>query len=144
MKNFIFITCLILSFASGFVFGKYYFHNEIDNVIVKRDTVLKTVNPQPLILEKVKTKIIKTRDTIIITKPFKAVVDTIIKRDTVFAKFEYPENLFSLSIKSKPDTIKTYSIIFRGIKERKENWWEKPLIIFSSLTAGYLIGTSFK
>jgi len=148
MKTIIITISLALSFALGFVLGENYSHkrlkNEIPIVKIKRDTILKKVKVKPLILEKIKTKIIHTKDTIIITKPFKAIVDTIIKRDTVFAQFEYPNNLFSLSIKSKPDTIKTYSIIYKELREKKEKWWEKPLIIFSSLTAGYLIGTSTK
>ena len=148
MKTTIITISIALSFALGYVLGINYTHGilqkEIPVIQIKRDTILKKVKTKPLILEKVKTKIIYTKDTVIITKPFKAIVDTVIKRDTVFAQFQYPQNLFSLSIKSKPDTIKTYSIIYKELKEKKEKWWEKPLIIFSSLTAGYLIGTSSK
>ncbi len=148
MKTTIITISIALSFALGYVLGINYshsiLHKKIPVVQIKRDTILKKVKSKPLILEKVKTKIIHTKDTLIITKPFKAIVDTVIKRDTVFAQFQYPQNLFSLSIKSKPDTIKTYSIIYKELKEKKEKWWEKPLIIFSSLTAGYLIGTSSK
>lgn len=148
MKKILLIISLVFSFVLGFVLGKHYFKNDdtnnISSVIIKRDTIFKKVETKPIILEKIKTKIIRTRDTVIITKPFRAVLDTIIKRDTIFAQFEYPENLFSLSINSKPDTIKTYSIIYKELKIQRAKWWEKPLIIFSSLTAGYLIGKSIK
>lgn len=144
MKNIIIV--MLLSLALGFIIGRSNFffksQNNISIVKLRRDTILQ--KEKPLILEKVKTKIIKIKDTIILTKPFKAIVDTVVRSDTIFASFEYPHNYFSLSVKSKPDTIKTYSIIYRQLNRKKEIWWHKPLIIVGAITAGYLLGKSTK
>lgn len=111
---------------------------------VKHDTIIIAKQSEPLVLEKVKPKIIIQRDTLILTKPFVAVVDTIIKRDTVFAKYEFPQNNFDLLIRKKPDStiIHTVYVTKEIIKERP--WWEPPAYILGGTLAGLLIGKSIR
>ncbi len=112
--------------------------------ILKRDTVIIVKQSEPIVIEKAKTKIIYTRDTIIQTQPFIAVVDTIIKKDTVYAKFEFPANNFDLWIKKKPDStlIQTITITKEIIKERP--WWEASAYSLGGAVIGFLLGKTVK
>lgn len=112
--------------------------------IIKRDTVIVVKQAEPIIIEKAKTKIVYTRDTIIQTQPFIAVVDTIIKKDTVYAKFEFPANNFDLWIKKKPDStlIQTITITKEIIKDRP--WWEASAYSLGGAVIGFLLGKTVK
>ena len=112
--------------------------------IIKRDTVIVVKQSEPIIIEKAKTKIVYTRDTIIQTQPFIAVVDTIIKKDTVYAKFEFPANNFDLWIKKKPDStlIQTITITKEIIKDRP--WWEASAYSLGGAVIGFLLGKTVK
>jgi hypothetical protein len=112
--------------------------------IIKRDTVIIVKQAEPIIIEKAKTKIVYTRDTIIQTQPFIAVVDTIIKKDTVYAKFEFPANNFDLWIKKKPDStlIQTITITKEIIKDRP--WWEASAYSLGGAVIGFLFGKTVK
>ena len=112
--------------------------------IIKRDTVIVVKQAEPIIIEKAKTKIVYTRDTIIQTQPFIAVVDTIIKKDTVYAKFEFPANNFDLWIKKKPDStlIQTITVTKEIIKDRP--WWEASAYSLGGAVIGFLLGKTVK
>jgi hypothetical protein len=112
--------------------------------IIKRDTVIIVKQAEPIIIEKAKTKIVYTRDTIIQTQPFIAVVDTIIKKDTVYAKFEFPANNFDLWIKKKPDStlIQTITVTKEIIKDRP--WWEASAYSLGGAVIGFLLGKTVK
>ena len=112
--------------------------------IIKRDTVIVVKQAEPIIIEKAKTKIVYTRDTIIQTQPFIAVVDTIIKKDTVYAKFEFPANNFDLWIKKKPDStlIQTITITKEITKDRP--WWEASAYSLGGAVIGFLLGKTVK
>lgn len=138
------LALIIISWLACFYLGrssKYCY--EYTNIITKRDTVVIVKQAEPITIEKAKTKIVYTRDTIIQTQPFIAVVDTIIKRDTIFAKFDYPENSFDLWIRKKPDStlIHTIYITKEIVKERP--WWEAPAFTLGGTIVGYVIGKSF-
>lgn len=126
---------------TAFIAG-YFMHDADPNIEyrykVKRDTIIKTVKTDPVIIEQIKPNIIYKRDTVIKTKPFVAVVDTVIKRDTVYAEYEYPENLFSLEISHPDDSIMIPQIT--EYKEKKEEWWEKPILFITGSFVGYLLG----
>lgn len=106
------------------------------------DTVIKIIKRKPIVINRVKTKIIYTRDTVIITKPFIASLDTILRQDTVSAKYQYPENLFSIAIRNRPDSIKVEQVTIIKTIEREQPWWEVPAYILSGVATGYLIGAA--
>ena len=118
--------------------------NDTVQTILKRDTMIIVKQSEPIIIEKAKTKIVYTRDTIIQTQPFIAVVDTIIKKDTVYAKFEFPANNFDLWIKRKPDStlIQTITITKEVIKDRP--WWEASAYTLGGAVIGFLLGKTVK
>ena len=118
--------------------------NDSVQTVLKRDTVIVVKQAEPIIIEKAKTKIVYTKDTIIQTQPFVAVVDTIIKKDTVYAKFEFPANNFDLWIKRKPDStlIQTITITKEVIKERP--WWEASAYTLGGSVIGFVLGKSIK
>jgi hypothetical protein len=118
--------------------------NDSVQTIIKRDTVIVVKQSEPIIIEKAKTKIVYTRDTIIQTQPFIAVVDTIIKKDTVYAKFEFPANNFDLWIKKKPDStlIQTITITKEIVKERP--WWEASAYTLGGAVLGFVLGKTIK
>lgn len=74
------------------------------DTVVRYDTVIKTRRVVRLV-NVPSTRIDTLRDTLIVDKPFVASLDTIAQGDTIGVKFQFPEKTFSLSVKSKPDSI---------------------------------------
>ena len=74
--------------------------------------------------------------------PFVSQLDTIINHDTIGIRFLYPENLFTLSMKLKPDYIreKLIKITETITVEKKEAWYIKPAIFLTGGLLGYIGG----
>jgi len=148
MENYKYIFALVLLIIVlllSFLLGRSSKNcNDTVQTIIKRDTVLIVKQAEPIVIEKAKTKIVYTRDTIIQTQPFIAVVDTIIKKDTVYAKFEFPANNFDLWIKKKPDStlIQTITITKEITKDRP--WWEASAYSLGGAVIGFLLGKTIK
>ncbi len=139
-------TILILvMIALSFFLGRSTKHCEpITNTIIRKDTVLIIKESEPIVIEKIKPKIIYKRDTMIETKPFVAVVDTVIKRDTVYAKYEFPENSFDLMIRKKPDSTMIQTIYITKEIMRERSWWETPVYIIGGVAVGFTVGSLTK
>lgn len=140
---FINIILLILLLAVWFAKHKYLageIHFKDESRVVLRDTVIKIVPQEPIVITKTKAKIIKTRDTILMAAPFVMAFDTIVQRDTITASFEYPEQLFSLAIRRTADTNYTERIFITREKPAAKTFWETPLAVIGAVAAGYLIG----
>ncbi len=106
---------------------------------IYRDTVYKVIKPEPIIIEKVKTKIRYLKDTVILTKPFIASLDTIVKHDTIKCYYTFPENLLSMHIARSQDTLITHTINFSQNTIKKSPWWYDPLLLFGGFVTGYTI-----
>ena len=139
------LVFLIIVLLLSFLLGRNSKNcNDSVQTIIKRDTVIVVKQAEPIVIEKAKTKIVYTRDTIIQTQPFIAVVDTIIKKDTVYAKFEFPANNFDLWIKKKPDStlIQTITITKEITKDRP--WWEASAYTLGGAVIGFVLGKTIK
>ncbi len=133
---------LAIAFALGLVFGRFYLYEKSEPEALEkvvRDTVFQKVKSEPIEIERVKTKIKIKRDTIIRFKPFVAVTDTIIRRDTVKARYEFPENLFSLSVKKKVDSLPA-QIVRVKTGRKKDDWTERSAYALGGVAVGLLIG----
>jgi hypothetical protein len=108
--------------------------------ILKTDTIYREVPSEPIVISKVRTRIVYQKDTIIETQPFTAVVDTIINRDTLHTEFNFPENSFSMLLLRKPDTVTVYKVTMLETPPQKSNWWEVPLSILGGAALGYAFG----
>jgi len=138
------LVFLIIVLLLSFLLGRNSKNcNDSVQTIIKRDTVIVVKQAEPIVIEKSRTKLVFKRDTLIETKPFTAIIDTIIKRDTVYAKFDFPENSFDLWIRKKPDSTMVHTIYITKeiIKERP--WWEAPAFTIGGTIVGYVIGKSF-
>jgi len=151
MKTTTIIILLILAFAAGIVAavllfspaGKTDLSVKADKYIF-RDTLIRLV-PQPAIkIYKVKTKVIKLKDTVIQSYPFTAKLDTIILRDTIKAEFAFPQNTLSLELLKKPDTLKTERITLQKTIEKEKPWWETPVCIAGGILTGIIIRSAIK
>lgn len=137
------IVLLAISLLLSFYLGKSSKHcNELTNVITKRDTIIIVKQSEPITIEKAKTKLVFKRDTIIETKPFTAIIDTIIKRDTVYAKFDFPENSFDLWIRKKPDSSVVHTIYITKEIVKERPWWEVSAYTLGGTIIGFVIGKS--
>lgn len=123
------------------------------------DTVLRTA--EPVIVEKAKARISRQltafsfqqeKDSALADSrqptadSFTATLDTIINADTLHAEFEYPEALFSIMLKRRPDStfIKT-AFIDRTIYAQKERAsWEIPVYVGAGIVGGFLLGRIVK
>lgn len=108
---------------------------------VRIDTLIKTIESKPIII-KTKPTIIYKSDTIIKTKSFIAKIDTVILRDTVQAMYEFPENMFSVSVIRMKDTI--YIPQATIFKYRSYDWLRTAGYVAGAFTFGYLSGNSRK
>jgi len=134
-KVMIVITIVILTL----LMNKQFFPAEIITEIkYVHDTLL--IKSEPIILEKIKAKIIYIKDTIIESKPFIARIDTIIKYDTIKIDYIFPDNEFNLFIRKKPDTTFNNNIYITKFIEVK-----RPIVIdIISHTAIFLLGIIIK
>ena len=73
--------------------------------IEKRDTIYKIIQKDPIEIIRTKPKLRIVRDTVIQSPEFIAVLDTVIRRDTIRAEYEFPQNLLSLQIRQSPDSL---------------------------------------
>lgn len=131
----------------SFIAGRYSRENEkIIETQIHRDTVTVVDYPEPIVLEKVKSKIEYIKDTIIQTQPFEACIDTIVRQDTVNARYNFPENIFSLEIRKKPDStrIQTITILKESIKTENQPWWHTPLAAAGGVLLGIAISNVSK
>jgi hypothetical protein len=141
---------IILAILIG-IFGLYFLNisdkprTDSKNInTIKIDTIIKFIYQEPIVITKYKTRLVKKSDTIIEVNPFVALIDTFIKHDTIRAEFEFPQNLFSMEIKRKPDSVRIEKITQVQTIEKDKPWWEVPVYIVGGTVLGYLLGSSFR
>lgn len=137
------ILCLFIGFVLAYFFlGRDF--SSVHNVkrLVSIDTVIKEIRSEPIVLTKVVPKITYVHDTIYSSMPYKAVLDTILRSDTIKAEYRFPENLLSLRISTQADTLTYFNTKTIDLYAKEENWWEIPSYILGGIALGYLIGDS--
>ncbi len=135
---------IIIVFVSIIAFLSGYFINDNrskNSHEIKIDTLFIEKPAEPIIVEKIKPKLIYSRDTIIQTQPFTAMIDTVIQRDTIRINYQFPENMLDLEIFPKPDSIEIRNIFITKEVEKKVEWWQMPAGILSGVVLGFLIGS---
>lgn len=89
-------------------------NNELNNRVinaVKFDTLYKYIEiEKPTIRFKEVAKIQYIQDTLYLTNPFIATLDTVLDLDTINVNYTFPANLFELKLAFKKDSIKTNEI----------------------------------
>ncbi|MER3329261.1 MAG: hypothetical protein RIF34_06740 [Candidatus Kapaibacterium sp.] len=133
------IILVILALLIGMAITRIYYPNQIIN----HSTDTLTIVQEPIVIEKIKPKLIYKSDTIIQTQPFTAWVDTIYKYDTIHVRYDYPENEMMLAIRMATDTVYKEREIITS-EPQKEPWWEDPLIATGGLVLGYLLSNTSK
>ncbi len=133
------ILLVILALLIGMAITKIYYPDQIINHTT--DTL--TIAQEPIVIEKIKPKLIYKSDTIIQTRPFTVVVDTIYKYDTIQVRYDYPENQMQLAIRMATDTVYNKKEIIT-IEPKSEPWWEDTLIATGGLVLGYLLSNTSK
>lgn len=109
---------------------------------IKRDTIVQVQPGKTIVIEKAVPVIEyqKEWDTVIVTKPFIAKLDTIVKGDTVYADYSFPQNRFTVMLWQKPDSIYTYREYILNTIYVKDDWWEKPAWTAGGLLLGFGLG----
>lgn len=133
------IISLVLAIFSGFLLIKLLINDNPESnqsIIIKKDTVIVRQN-EIIKIDKIVPKIVFVRDTIIETKPFVATIDTVIKRDTVLLRYDFPENLFSMKVTPAIDSIKIEKIY--EYKERELSWYERATLFAAGFGIAFLI-----
>ncbi len=144
------ISCITLVVVAGMFFlGRCTSEKEIQYVTkVEKDTTEKIIEKpaDPLELNKAKAKIvyIKEIDTLIVTKPFVASVDTIIRKDTVFVSYNLLDNTFDFHLKPHPDSLRIQTITITTEKLKETPWWETTLYALSGFAVGAIAGKIVK
>ena len=150
MKNYIY---LFIIFIAGLIIGyllNMNFTGSKEKITIKYDskvlydTIIKLQPAKPVILTKIKTKIIVQSDTVIQFHPFISKLDTVVNSDTISTKFEFPQNLFSFDFKKKPDSISIQKMVVYQPVEKKRQWWETPAMILTGAVIGFVAGVLSK
>lgn len=144
MRNAIIVA--IIALALGFLLG--YTINSFSKKsipaagrsVIERDTVVKLIKSEPVIIEKIKPEIHYLRDTIIETKPFIARIDTVILRDTVMAEYIFPQNLLSMKLSRGSDSLRVEQLNSVEYLEDEKEWWELPAYVLAGVILGFLLG----
>ena len=71
-------------------------------------------------------------------KPFTATLDTVVGKDTVRTKYDYPENTFRIEFKRASDTVQVINTTVEVTHYVQPPFYEKPLFV-SGVTAAILI-----
>lgn len=137
--SFLFIFGLVIGFILHCLVSNQNVNNYPIETKIITDTIYKELPSKPIIINKVKMKREKVRDTIIFFEPFVATLDTILNKDTLKAIYEFPENFLSLELYRKPDSIMFQTITIYKEKGLTEKWWEKPIYIISGIAGGYIL-----
>ncbi|MBM2817031.1 MAG: hypothetical protein HW421_3793 [Ignavibacteria bacterium] len=140
---FVFFTALILGgiLCYFIIPQKVMLRHQIEEKkIIYIDTLIRTLPAKPIYIKRTAEKIIKLRDTIIQTNPFCSAIDTIIAFDTVHAEYEFPENIFTIEVKKKPDTMKIQTISIMQTVKEETPWWQTPVYIIGGALGGYVLG----
>lgn len=114
------LIIVILLLVSYILFQKsnvteIYDRDTVEVMIYKRDTISIEVTPEIRYVKKLQEIRIRDTvnkiDTIIKMYPFRADIDTIINNDTIKIGYNWPLNVFDLSVKYKLDSVATKTII---------------------------------
>lgn len=127
--NYIFIIVVIIIIFS-FYFGYNYKQNNNIKYINKIDTIITVKYDTIYFVKKAKVKYIK--DTIIMTKPFIANIDTNYNNNIIKIDYSFPENTFKFNM-TQQDSVYLYKI-----KYLEDNKNDCALIAFAS---GILTGS---
>ena len=111
---------------------------------VFRDTVFITKQRPALKMMNVRPRIITVHDTIISARPFRTEIDTVLGGDTLHTEYAFPQNLFSLTLTRKPDTLSKEIVVIDQVRTKPGNWWEKPLIFIAGTAAGIIFSNLSK
>ncbi len=140
MTYFFILICLIIGLMilkeNNRTNAKYT--NIIEKIV--RDTVIKIEHKEPITITKVKPKVVYKYDTIIQSPPFIAELDTIIRTDTIYLRYNFPENIFSMKMYQSPDSLILREITFEKAIIKEMQWWEIPLYVAGGAGLGILIG----
>jgi hypothetical protein len=136
--------------AIGIGLGYYLFGRRspepeiITETQIVRDTVVELRKPDPIVIEKVKTKIVEKRDTILMTRPFTAFIDTVFRRDTIYASFDFPERRMSLRVTSGADSFSYIRNNLIKTVHKPRPWWETPAMVSGGAVLGTIITLMIK
>lgn len=134
------ILFIIISFALGFMVCKLILENknEIKNIqTIKIDSVYVYKIPPKRKIDKIEGRITYTKDTILITKPFVSEIDTILNKDTLKMRYQFPENKFSFDFSRGLDSVLIEKMVIE--KGNEENLLENILYILLGFMLGVLI-----
>lgn len=133
-----YILIAILAAVIGFGVSNQYCPQY--KTVLRTDTI--TVIPEPIIIESITPKLVYRSDTVIVTRPFTATIDTVFRTDTIRVRYDYPENEMQLAIRMATDTV--YHQKIEVIECDETAWWETPAIATGGIIIGILISNTSK
>lgn len=156
-------AAVVLALAVGFAVGWLIkpcpcdsVNTSASRIEVRVDTITKVIERSPRIISGrgrmaatatiMSESIESGADTI--CAPFTAVLDTIVNKDTIRIEYEHPVSLFTLMIRSAPDSIryetKTVTLTNTTTTYEQRAWWIDALTHVGAASLGYAIGSTTK
>jgi hypothetical protein len=138
------LSLMIISILIGGVIGYIVFYsaygkNSYSRIVSTQiDTVYQVIESKPIIIERMNPVLVYKTDTLIQTMPFTAIIDTTIMTDTISARYDFPENEFSLAVRKTADTLAIYSIHIAT--ESKKGKYENVTYAIGGALIGIIIG----
>jgi hypothetical protein len=81
------------------------------------------------------------RDTVYSSVPFVSSLDTIVKRDTLYVSYSFPQNIFDIRYHPSPDSIITSTIDVIRYVPREKEWYEATWFWVATHTTAVLLTT---
>ena len=149
-KYLVVLTAAIVLLLGGWL-GRTLFPKTVtkyrDVVVEYRDTTRDTTiswKERRLISVRDTGRIVYLRDTIIETRPFVASLpDSLYDGDTLNVDYYYPNNMFEVMLRRRPEKVETvtnYITITKEV-EKPEAWYIKPLWTTGGLLIGFGLGS---
>lgn len=118
--------------------------SSVQATAVQIDTVTKYLTHDPVHVY-AKARVIYQRDTVheadtvYRTRPFVAVLDTIVKHDTINVEYAFPQHTFSVALRQGRDSIafEVRTLTITNYEQRP--WWIDALTHVGAATLGYSI-----
>jgi len=111
---------------------------QLERIVTRIDTIEIVKPVERVVIAKAKPKVVVKRDTIVCVKPFIAELDTIVRSDTIQARYNFPENTLDIKLSRMADTIRIPRMVISNA-EQKETWWHRAIPFAAGAIFGYAL-----
>lgn len=141
----------LVMFAVGLFVGSKFNGRDViatERVNVRVDTLTHIIEHQPTYIVNARARVdtVRTIDTLIVTPPFVARLDTVVVRDTIRVDYAFPQHTFNVALRRAADSIRVEwrTVTITEITHERRPWLMDALTHFGAGAIGYAAGRAIK